>query len=123
MSSRVAASTNGAHQLSTAMTRGSSGIAATVVQRRYSRIKVADSAGSNLEPIHIVLADDHAMVRRGLRMVLDGEEGLEVVGEAADIETALHRTRELRPQVVVLDLNMPGTPTLSVIDASLPWRR
>src|SRR6478736_2178407 len=101
MSSRVAASTNGAHQLSTAMTRGSSGIAATVVQRRYSRIKVADSAGSNLEPIHIVLA---------------GEEGLEVVGEAADIETALHRTRELRPQVVVLDLNMPGTPTLSAMD-------
>jgi len=49
-------------------------------------------------------------------MVLDGEEGLEVVGEAADIETALHRTRELRPQVVVLDLNMPGTPTLSAMD-------
>jgi len=105
-----------AHQPSAALTPGVHGSRRLWFSAGTVAFKVADSAGSNLEPIHIVLADDHAMVRRGLRMVLDGEEGLEVVGEAADIETALHRTRELRPQVVVLDLNMPGTPTLSAID-------
>src|SRR5690349_9654796 len=69
--------------------------------------------------IQIVLADDHTMVRHGLRMVLDAEPGLQVVAEAADVEAALHRARELRPAVVVLDLNMPGTPTISAIDRFL----
>ncbi|WP_053226361.1 protein kinase domain-containing protein [Solirubrobacter soli] len=71
------------------------------------------------ERIEIVLADDHTMVRHGLRMVLDAEPGLTVVAEASDVETALHRTRDLRPAVVVLDLNMPGTPTISAIDRFL----
>jgi len=65
--------------------------------------------------IEIVLADDHTMVRRGLRMVLDTEEGLTVVAEAGDVESALRATRERRPRVVVLDLNMPGEPTLPAI--------
>jgi CheY-like chemotaxis protein len=80
---------------------------------------VAQPAHADRGLIEIVLADDHAMVRRGLRMVLDAEDGLRVVAEAADIEAALHRTRELRPAVVVLDLNMPGTPTLSAIERFL----
>jgi len=67
------------------------------------------------EPIGIVLADDHALIRSGLRRVLDLEGDLEVVGEAADIETALALTETHQPRVVVLDLNMPGTPTLSAI--------
>ena len=65
--------------------------------------------------IEIVLADDHTMVRRGLRMVLDAEEGLEVVAEAGNVDEALRHTRERRPEVVVLDLNMPGTATLPAI--------
>ena len=65
--------------------------------------------------IRIVLADDHTMVRRGLRMVLDMEDGLSVVAEAGDVDSALRATRELQPRVVVLDLNMPGEPTLPAI--------
>ena len=65
--------------------------------------------------IEIVLADDHTMVRRGLRMVLDSEPGLTVVAEAGDVDSALRATRERRPRVVVLDLNMPGEPTLPAI--------
>ena len=55
------------------------------------------------------------MVRRGLRMVLDTEDDLAVVAEAGDIESALRATREHGPGVVVLDLNMPGDPTLPAI--------
>ena len=65
--------------------------------------------------IEIVLADDHTMVRRGLRMLLDAEPGLTVVAEAGDVDSALRATRERRPRVVVLDLNMPGDPTLPAI--------
>lgn len=59
--------------------------------------------------IKIVIADDHAVVRRGLRLLLDAEEGFEVVAEAGDVDDALRYTRAHRPQVLVLDLHMPGT--------------
>lgn len=62
-------------------------------------------------PIKIVIADDHAVVRRGLRMLLDAEEGFEVVAEAGDVDDAMRYTRAHRPDVLVLDLNMPGTHT------------
>jgi CheY-like chemotaxis protein len=65
--------------------------------------------------IEIVLADDHAMIRGGLRRVLDTEADLRVVAEAGDAATALRETRKHQPQVIVLDLNMPGLPTLSAI--------
>ena len=67
------------------------------------------------DPIGIVLADDHALIRSGLRRVLDGEADLSVVGEAGDVEAALALTERHQPRVVVLDLNMPGTPTLPAI--------
>jgi CheY-like chemotaxis protein len=76
---------------------------------------LADPVDDGRAPIEIVLADDHTMVRRGLRMVLDAEDGLEVVAEAGNIEDALRRTREHRPAIVVLDLKMPGTATLPSI--------
>jgi two-component system response regulator NreC len=63
------------------------------------------------DPIKIVLADDHAVVRKGLRMLLDAEEGLEVVAEAGTAADALRYVRAHRPQVLVLDLNMPGELT------------
>jgi two-component system, NarL family, response regulator NreC len=66
-------------------------------------------------PIRIVIADDHAIVRRGLRQLLEAEDGLEVVAEAGDIETARRYVRGHRPDVLVLDLNMPGEPSLEAL--------
>ena len=63
----------------------------------------------------IVIADDHAVVRTGLKMVLDAEEGIEVVAEAGDVEAALRAVRAYHPHVLVLDLNMPGEPSLQAI--------
>jgi two-component system response regulator NreC len=68
-----------------------------------------------VEPIRIVLADDHAVVRSGLRLLLDGEDGLEVVAVAGEIDTAKRMVRAHRPQVLVLDLNMPGGESLPAI--------
>src|SRR5881628_3873539 len=61
--------------------------------------------------ITIVLADDHAVVRAGLRMVLDREEGFEVLAEAGDAESAVRSVLGHKPDVLVLDLNMPGELT------------
>jgi two-component system response regulator NreC len=66
------------------------------------------------ERITIVLADDHAVVRRGLRLVLDAEDDLEVVAEAGTTDDAVRLIRAHRPAVAVLDLNMPGTVTTSL---------
>ena len=63
----------------------------------------------------IVLADDHPVVRRGLRMLLDAEEGLEVVAEAGDVDTAVRKVRGHKPEVLVLDLSMPGGSGLDAI--------
>ena len=66
-------------------------------------------------PVSIVIADDHAMVRSGLRVLLDAEPDLSVVAEAGDVAAALECARTHRPAVVVLDLNMPGEPSLPAI--------
>lgn len=58
--------------------------------------------------IRVLLVDDHTVVRRGLRLVFELEDDLEVVGEAADGHEAVARVAELRPDVVVMDLLMPG---------------
>jgi two-component system response regulator NreC len=63
------------------------------------------------EPITIVLADDHAVVRSGLRMVLERADGFAVVSEAADAEAAVRTVLGHKPSVLVLDLNMPGELT------------
>ncbi|HEU5433061.1 MAG TPA: response regulator transcription factor [Thermomicrobiales bacterium] len=60
------------------------------------------------EPIRIVLADDHPLIRAGLRTRLDAERDLVVVGEAADADAARHQCRNLQPDILILDLNMPG---------------
>jgi two-component system response regulator NreC len=63
----------------------------------------------------IVIADDHRVVRSGLRMLLDREDGFEVVAEAGDVADARRYVRAHRPDVLVLDLNMPGDPSLPAI--------
>jgi two-component system response regulator NreC len=68
-----------------------------------------------VKPIRIVLADDHAVVRSGLRLVLEAEEELEVVAEAGDLEKTQRMVRAHRPDVLVLDLNMPGGESLPAI--------
>jgi two-component system response regulator NreC len=62
-------------------------------------------------PIRIVLADDHGVVRAGLRLLLDADADFEVVAEAADVDSALRAVLGHKPDVLVLDLNMPGEPS------------
>ncbi|WP_414657049.1 response regulator [Deinococcus sp. VB343] len=59
------------------------------------------------QPVRVLLVDDHAVVRQGLRLFLGLDEGIEVVGEAANGEEALTEAEALRPDVVVMDLMMP----------------
>jgi two-component system response regulator NreC len=65
-------------------------------------------------PTTIVLADDHAVVRRGLRLVLDAEDGFEVLAEAGTIDDAIRLVKAHRPTVAVIDLNMPGSMASSL---------
>jgi len=58
--------------------------------------------------IDVLLVDDHALMRAGLTALFDGAEGMRVVGTAADGREALERVRELQPDVVLMDLSMPG---------------
>jgi two-component system, NarL family, response regulator NreC len=62
-------------------------------------------------PVRIVLADDHAVVRSGLQLLLDAEDDLEVVATAGDVDGALRAVLGHKPDVLVLDLNMPGEQT------------
>jgi two-component system response regulator NreC len=63
----------------------------------------------------VVIADDHAVVRSGLRLLLDSDDGLEVVAEAGDVPGTIETITKTRPTVVVLDLNMPGGSGLDAI--------
>jgi NarL family two-component system response regulator LiaR len=67
------------------------------------------------EPIRILIADDHEIVRKGLRALLATEPGYTVVGEAADGAQVIHQVRLLRPDVVLLDLVMPDVDGIAAI--------
>lgn len=67
------------------------------------------------ERLRLVLADDHAVVRAGLKLLLESEPDFEVVAEAGDVGQALREVRAYKPDVLVLDLNMPGEPSLPAI--------
>jgi NarL family two-component system response regulator LiaR len=66
--------------------------------------------------IRVLLADDHAVVREGLRTLIGTEPGMEVVGEAADGDEAVRQTRTLHPDVILLDMVMPRKDGLEVIN-------
>ncbi len=68
-----------------------------------------------MSQIRIVLADDHRVVRLGLRLVLEVEPDFEVLGEAGDVTEARRKVDALNPDVLILDLNMPGEASLDAI--------
>lgn len=65
--------------------------------------------------LSILLVDDHAVVRQGLRLLLESQPDLQIIGEATDGEMAIQLARALKPEVILLDLLMPGTSGLEVI--------
>ncbi|MFJ3706375.1 MULTISPECIES: response regulator transcription factor [Streptomyces] len=65
--------------------------------------------------IKVLLVDDHQVVRRGLRTFLEVQDDIEVVGEASDGEEGVARTEELRPDVVLMDIKMPGTDGIEAL--------
>ena len=74
-------------------------------------------------PIRVVLADDHTMMRRTLRLLLDGEDGVEVIAEADDLASVMRNVLAHQPHVLVLDLNMPdvsGIEALSQLRERVP---
>jgi DNA-binding NarL/FixJ family response regulator len=60
------------------------------------------------DKISVLLVDDHGLVRRGFRRILEHEEGIEVTGEASSGEEAIEQAKNLRPQVIVMDCALPG---------------
>ena len=69
--------------------------------------------------IRVLVVDDHAVVRTGLRLVLDAAEGVETVGEAGSAEDGIRAARELEPDVVLMDVVMPGMNGLEATPALL----
>ena len=70
--------------------------------------------------IKVLLAEDHTIVRHGLRALLEGEGGIEVIGDAEDGREAVRKVEQLRPDVVVMDISMPGA---NGIDATRRLKR
>jgi two-component system, NarL family, response regulator NreC len=66
-------------------------------------------------PLKVVLADDHALARRSLRLLLEGEADMEVVAEAADLATVARHVHGHAPRVLVLDLQMPGGSSIEAM--------
>ena len=73
-----------------------------------------------MSKIRVLLADDHTIVRKGLRSLLEGQAGIEVIGEAEHGREAVQKTQELLPDVVLMDLSMPG---LSGLEATRQIRK
>jgi len=73
------------------------------------------SGGSAGGPVTVLLAEDHRVVRAGLRLLLDHQDGIEVIGEAGTIAETERSTAELRPRVLVLDIDMPEGSSIPAI--------
>lgn len=68
------------------------------------------------EPIRVLIADDHMIIRQGLRLILETEDGFDLVGEAADGAEAVRLCADQHPDVVLMDLRMPGMDGLTAIE-------
>ena len=68
-----------------------------------------------MKPIRVLIVDDHTLFRSGIKLVLQRQEGFEVVGEAGDGLDGVKRAKQLKPDVVLLDLHMPGTSGLEAL--------
>lgn len=90
-----------------------------MIRRTYHYLKKGEN-----HVVKLLLVDDHAVVRSGLKMLLDGNGGLQVIGEAADGDEAIQAASILRPDVVLMDLNMPqgkdGLTATSELKKRLP---
>ena len=86
---------------------------------RYILARMGPDDGQAGGTIRIVLADDHEIVRNGIKLVLEEQDDMEVVAEAADGEEAVRFTLGHKPDVLVLDLNMPGVSGLEAIPRAL----
>src|SRR6266704_3247058 len=64
--------------------------------------------GEAAGPLRILLADDHVTVRHGLKLLIDSQSDMKVISEASDGTSAVQRAQELKPDVVVMDISMPG---------------
>lgn len=67
------------------------------------------------DPVRVLIVDDHQVVRRGLRTFLEIQEDIEVVGEAVDGDEGVARAEELRPDIVLMDVKMPGTDGIGAL--------
>ncbi|MEV7543374.1 response regulator transcription factor [Streptomyces sp. NPDC089915] len=76
---------------------------------------MAETPGGGPGRIRVLLVDDHQVVRRGLRTFLEVQEDIEVVGEAADGAEGTDRAEELRPDVILMDVTMPGTDGIEAL--------
>ncbi|MHB0877456.1 MAG: response regulator transcription factor [Anaerolineae bacterium] len=77
-------------------------------------IAVSGSDAQPLRPVTVVLADDHVVVRRGMRQLLEESGGIEIVAEASDGAEAMALVREHRPDAVILDIRMPKATGIEV---------
>lgn len=68
-----------------------------------------------MKPIRVLIVDDHTLFRSGIKLLLERQTGFEVVGEAGDGLEGVKRAKQLKPDVVLLDLHMPGTSGLEAI--------
>jgi NarL family two-component system response regulator LiaR len=98
-------------------------VAQTVMDDYTARSSRREEDAPYSGPIRVLIADDHAIVRKGIRALLATEKGIDVVGEAEDGAKALAQARLLRPDVVLMDLVMPvmnGVDTIRQISEQLP---
>jgi DNA-binding NarL/FixJ family response regulator len=80
-------------------------------------------AAAPSDPIRVLIVDDHALFRRGLEMVLNGEDGIEVVGEGSDGHEAVQKAGDLLPDIVLMDIRMPrrsGIEACAAIKEAVP---